>query len=205
MNPLPYAKKRVKASGTIRRRGSACPENAMSVRDHVADSLTPLEKLAAANGIEPSWRDNWGEVHPTSPKTSAGLLAAMGVGAATAAEARRSLAAHRRPTGASRPRRCSSFAPLRRPGASRSPCPALPDAPDRGPSRVSIEIRRGGGRRRHVNLIPRRDLAPRDPHVPRARLGPLRNPAARHPSRSGTTPCTSWPGETVSCCGGRWR
>jgi len=55
--------------------------------------LTPLERLAAANGIEPSWRDNWGGVHPTDPKTSAGLLAAMGVGAATTAEARRSLAA----------------------------------------------------------------------------------------------------------------
>ena len=56
---------------------------------------TPLERLAAANGIEPSWRDNWGGVHPTGPKTSAGLLAAMGVGAATAAEARRSLARQR--------------------------------------------------------------------------------------------------------------
>jgi len=54
---------------------------------------TPLEKLAAANGIEPSWRDNWGGVHPTSPQTSAGLLAAMGVAAATTAAARRSLAA----------------------------------------------------------------------------------------------------------------
>ena len=61
-----------------------------------ADSLTPLERLAAANGIDPSWRDNWGGVHPTSPKTSAGLLAAMGVGAASAAEARRSLAAQTR-------------------------------------------------------------------------------------------------------------
>jgi 4-alpha-glucanotransferase len=53
---------------------------------------SPLEKLATANGIELSWRDNWGGVHPASPKTCAGLLAAMGVGAATAAEARRSLA-----------------------------------------------------------------------------------------------------------------
>ncbi len=59
----------------------------------VTGSLSPLEKLAAANGIEPAWRDNWGEVHPTSPKTNAGLLAAMGVGAATTAEARRALAA----------------------------------------------------------------------------------------------------------------
>jgi len=54
---------------------------------------TPLDRLAAACGIEPSWRDNWGGVHPTGPQTSAGLLAAMGIGAATAAEARRSLAA----------------------------------------------------------------------------------------------------------------
>ncbi len=58
-----------------------------------ADSLTPLEKLAAASGIEPSWRDNWGGVHQTSEKTSARLLAAMGVAADTATEARRSLAA----------------------------------------------------------------------------------------------------------------
>jgi len=58
-----------------------------------ANTLTPLEKLAAANYIEPSWRDNWGGTHPTSPKTSAGLLAALGVGAGTTAEARRSLAA----------------------------------------------------------------------------------------------------------------
>jgi 4-alpha-glucanotransferase len=57
--------------------------------------LTPLEQLAAANGIEPSWRDNWGVLHPTSPKTSAGLLAAMGIGAETTAEARRSLAAQK--------------------------------------------------------------------------------------------------------------
>jgi len=56
---------------------------------------TPLERLATANGIEPSWRDNWGGVHPTSAKTSAGLLAAMGVGAATTAAARRSLAARK--------------------------------------------------------------------------------------------------------------
>jgi 4-alpha-glucanotransferase len=54
---------------------------------------TPLDRLAAANGIEPSWRDNWGGVHPTSAKTSAGLLAAIGVGAGSAAETRRSLAA----------------------------------------------------------------------------------------------------------------
>ncbi|MHB8835713.1 MAG: 4-alpha-glucanotransferase [Candidatus Methylomirabilia bacterium] len=59
----------------------------------VDSRLTPLERLAAANGIEPSWRDNWGGIHPTGPKTSAGLLAAMGVGAATAAEVRRALAA----------------------------------------------------------------------------------------------------------------
>lgn len=58
-----------------------------------AGTPTPLEKLAAANGIEPSWRDNWGGIHPTGPQTAAGLLAAMGVGGATAAEARRSLAA----------------------------------------------------------------------------------------------------------------
>jgi 4-alpha-glucanotransferase len=58
-----------------------------------AGTRTPLERLAAANGIEPSWRDNWGGLHPTSPKTYTGLLGAMGVGAATAAEARRSLAA----------------------------------------------------------------------------------------------------------------
>jgi len=60
-----------------------------------SSSTTPLERLAAACGIESSWRDNWGGVHPTSPKTSAGLLKAMGIGASSIAESRRSLAALR--------------------------------------------------------------------------------------------------------------
>jgi len=59
----------------------------------ISGAATPLERLAAAYGIEPSWRDNWGNSHPTSPKTNAGLLAAMGVGAASTAAVRRSLSA----------------------------------------------------------------------------------------------------------------
>jgi 4-alpha-glucanotransferase len=54
---------------------------------------TPLERLAAARGIEPSWRDNWGGVHPTTPATNVGLLAAMGIDASSASAVRRSLSA----------------------------------------------------------------------------------------------------------------
>ncbi len=58
----------------------------------MSPGATALERLAAACGIEPSWRDNWGGEHPTSPETATGLLAAMGLAAGTAAAARRSLA-----------------------------------------------------------------------------------------------------------------
>lgn len=51
----------------------------------------PLERLAAASGIEPAWRDNWGGVHQTSPRTAAGILGAMGIAAEPPSAARRSL------------------------------------------------------------------------------------------------------------------
>jgi 4-alpha-glucanotransferase len=113
---------------------------------------TPLERLAAANGIEPSWRDNWGGVHPTSPKTSAGLLAAMGVGAATATEARRSLARQREADW------CEPAPPVlvvRSAGAPGHFPIALPRparSTGRGAPQVSIETVMEDGSRRLVNL-----------------------------------------------------
>ncbi|HWR97687.1 MAG TPA: 4-alpha-glucanotransferase [Candidatus Methanoperedens sp.] len=58
----------------------------------MSQAPTHLELLAGACGIEPAWRDNWGTVHPTAPRTAAGLLAAMGIAAEPPAAARRSLA-----------------------------------------------------------------------------------------------------------------
>ena len=167
--------------------------------------LTPLEKLAAANGIEPSWRDNWGGVHPTSPKTSAGLLAAMGVGAATTAEARRSLAAQQEADW------CEPAPPVLvvRAAAPTGRFPiALPRPAGRARRRRAAGFdrdRRGGRRPAARQLLRGRDRAPRHPDVPRARLGPLRGPAARplparvpHAARRGPT-------GPRRCCSARWR
>ena len=115
-------------------------------------NLTPLERLAAANGIEPAWRDNWGGLHPTSPRTTVGLLEAMGVGAATTAEARRSLAAQREAEW------CEPAPPVLvvRAAAQRGRFPlALPRPSDRARQvepQVSLEIVEEGGDRRRVNL-----------------------------------------------------
>ena len=57
-----------------------------------APTPSPLERLAAARGIEPGWRDNWGGVHPTQPRTAAGILAAMGIAGEPPSAARRELA-----------------------------------------------------------------------------------------------------------------
>ncbi|HEY5999205.1 MAG TPA: 4-alpha-glucanotransferase [bacterium] len=53
---------------------------------------SPLERLAAAAGIEASWRDNWGGIHLAEERTVAGILAAMGLCAEPPSAARRTLA-----------------------------------------------------------------------------------------------------------------
>ena len=55
----------------------------------------PLDRLAARHGITASYRDMAGRTHATSAETKRALLAAMGVAAASDAEARSSLAAAR--------------------------------------------------------------------------------------------------------------
>ena len=155
---------------------------------------TPLEKLAAANGIEPSWRDNWGGVHPTSPKTSVGLLAAMGVDAATPTAPAARWPRSRKPTGASRHRRCSSCAPAGRPRVFDRP--ARPRRPRRrGAPRVSIEIVEEDGGRRLVNLADGR-VAHLGTRTYRDRVWDRYESRCPAPSRSVTTRCTSWPAGT---------
>lgn len=53
-----------------------------------------LQALAEAKGILPEWHDLAGQLHAISPETQRALLAAMGVAAASEAEAAASLAAH---------------------------------------------------------------------------------------------------------------
>ena len=53
----------------------------------------PLEALARHYGIKPVYRDLTGRRHDTSPETQRALLGAMGIAAATEADARESLAA----------------------------------------------------------------------------------------------------------------
>lgn len=53
--------------------------------------MTPLDRLAAAYGIEPSYTDIWQRQHVISPETKRALLGAMGVGADSDAEIKASL------------------------------------------------------------------------------------------------------------------
>ena len=54
-----------------------------------------LHELAAARGILPEWHDLAGSLHVTTPETQRALLSAMGVAAASDAEAAESLKAGR--------------------------------------------------------------------------------------------------------------
>ncbi|MCE8431323.1 hypothetical protein, partial [Rhodovulum sulfidophilum] len=55
--------------------------------------MSSLAALARATGILPGYRDLTGTERPTAPETAQALLAAMGLAAATEAEAAASLAA----------------------------------------------------------------------------------------------------------------
>ncbi len=94
------------------------------------------------------------------------------------------------PAGARRSRRCAARAFFDRPVPPRRTRPA-------GPAAGFDRNRRGRRQPPARQPLRRRDLAPRHPHVPRPRLGPLRSPAARplparlpHAARRGPTrPC----------------
>ena len=64
------------------------------MNDNHAGARAPLARLAACAGILPEYLDVRGEPHVTSVETQRALLAAMGIPAATDAEAMASLAAH---------------------------------------------------------------------------------------------------------------
>ena len=57
-------------------------------------SAAALQALAGAMGILPEWHDLSGRLHVTAPETQRALLAAMGLAAASEAEAAEALAAH---------------------------------------------------------------------------------------------------------------
>ncbi len=45
---------------------------------HPEDTLELLNRLAQRKGIEPEFRDNWGNIHSISPETKRKILSAMG-------------------------------------------------------------------------------------------------------------------------------
>lgn len=92
-----------------------------------------LQALAEAMLILPSWRDLRGEVHTTTPETQRALLAAMGVPAASDAEAAESLRAHRARVAA---RRLPEELVIKAGGAARIPL--------RGPVDWCLELEDGG-------------------------------------------------------------
>ncbi len=54
-----------------------------------------INKLAASYGIEPEYRDNWGQTHPTLVETKRNILKAMGVNVDTKAQANEAWRARR--------------------------------------------------------------------------------------------------------------
>ncbi|HTD44534.1 MAG TPA: hypothetical protein VK687_10150, partial [Bryobacteraceae bacterium] len=54
----------------------------------------PLERAAAAYGIEPEYTDTWGRRHQTSDEVKRAILAALGFQAASAEETERNLKEH---------------------------------------------------------------------------------------------------------------
>jgi 4-alpha-glucanotransferase len=122
----------------------------------VTDAPRPsaLERLAAANGIAPSWRDNWGGEHPVPARTHVGLLAAMGVDAASTAATRRSLVAQREAAW------CEAVPPVLvvRRGAAPARFPVAlprPEGPRQaGAPEVALEVLEEDGARRQHGFAP---------------------------------------------------
>ena len=152
----------------------------------------PARRLAAARGIEPGWRDNWGGVHPTQPRTAAGILTAMGIAGEPPSAARRELA---RLTEAAW---CERLPPVLVVSAAAPPARfplALPRAPGAaaggcGDLAVTVEADRGERRATRGGLRVGRDRAARRAALPQRHLGPLGIPLPG-PFPLGTTRCAS--------------